>query len=78
MAFKLTYIDGQQDDYDDSTEWEIEAGVLKMGREPGNWTVFVSPSHWATVELGAQGAQEKDENQDKGRDDDTDKRDDKD
>ena len=53
MAFKLTYSDGQETDYDDSTKWEVENGVVKMGREAGKWTVFVSPSHWATLELGA-------------------------
>jgi hypothetical protein len=63
MAFKLTYSDGQETDYDDSTNWEVEYGVLKMGRESGKWTVFVSPSHWATVEI----ASEKDD-QDKGED----------
>ena len=51
MAFKLTYSDGQETDYDDSTKWEVEDGVVKMGREAGKWTVFVSPSHWATLEL---------------------------
>ena len=74
MAFKLTYSDGQADDYDDSTKWEVEAGVLKMGREPGKWTVLVSPSHWATIEVGAPRAQEKD----KDKPDDEDKRDDED
>ncbi|HZA10320.1 hypothetical protein [Mycobacterium sp.] len=72
MAFKLTYRDGQEDDYDDSTKWEVEAGVLKMGRQPGEWTVFVSPSHWATIEVGASPAQDKDKPKDK----DTDKGDD--
>jgi hypothetical protein len=56
MAFKLTYTDGQADDYDDSTAWAVEDGVLKMGRQSGKWTVLVSPSHWATVEI----AQDKD------------------
>ncbi len=57
MAFKLTYTDGQESDYDDDTVWEVEAGVLKMGREEGNWTVLLSPSHWAVVEVA--GAQER-------------------
>jgi hypothetical protein len=71
MAFKLTYRNGQEDDYDDGTEWTVEGGVLKMGREPGNWTVLVSPGHWATIELR--------EDQDKGKDEeDQDKDDDKD
>jgi hypothetical protein len=53
MAFKLTYSDGQETDYDDGTKWEVENGVVKMGREPGMWTVFISPSHWATLEIKA-------------------------
>jgi hypothetical protein len=65
MAFKLTYSDGQETDYDDSTEWEVEDGVVKMGHEPGKWTVFVSPSHWATLELVT--------GKDRGKDDDKDK-----
>jgi hypothetical protein len=51
MAFKLTYSDGQSTDYDDSTKWEVDSGVVKLGRDEGDWTVFVSPSHWATLEL---------------------------
>jgi hypothetical protein len=51
MAFKLTYSDGQSTDYDDTTKWEVDNGVVKMGRDDGEWTVFVSPSHWATLEL---------------------------
>jgi hypothetical protein len=53
MAFKLTYSDGQETDYDDGTAWEVDNGVLKMGREDGEWTVLVSPSHWAVIEVGA-------------------------
>jgi hypothetical protein len=53
MAFKLTYSDGQETDYDESTKWEVENGVVKMGREAGKWTVFISPSHWATLEIVA-------------------------
>jgi len=55
MAFTLTYSDGQSTDYDDSTKWEIDNGVVKMGRDDGDWTVFVSPSHWATLELNTGG-----------------------
>lgn len=69
MAFKLTYTDGQSDDYDDSTAWEVDDGVLKMGREKGDWTVLVSPSHWATIEVG----QEKKKGADRGDDEDEDK-----
>jgi hypothetical protein len=60
MAFKLTYSDGQATDYDDSTKWEVENGVVKMGREAGKWTVFVSPSHWATLELATDKNKNKD------------------
>jgi hypothetical protein len=70
MAFKLTYSDGQADDYDDSTQWEVEGGVLKMGQEPGKWTVLVSPSHWATIEMGA--TQDQDRNKDNDNDSDSD------
>ena len=51
MAFKLTYTDGQEDTYDDETAWTVEDAVLKMGHEAGKWTVLVSPSHWATIEV---------------------------
>src|ERR1700693_808277 len=71
MAFKLTYSDGQEDDYDDGTQWEVEAGVLKMGHEPGKWTVLVSPSHWATIETGPP--QDEDHDQDKDEDERKDK-----
>ena len=60
MAFKLTYSDGQATDYDDSTKWEVENGVVKMGREAGKWTVFVSPSHWAPLELATDKNKNKD------------------
>jgi hypothetical protein len=75
MAFKLTYIDGQESDYDDGTKWDIDNGVLKLGREDGEWTVFVSPGHWATIELGKEkkadaGDQDKDTAEDKNKDED--------
>jgi hypothetical protein len=70
MAFKLTYTDGQESDYDDDTKWEVDDGVLKLGREEGKWTVLVSPSHWATIELVAGKAREQDG---EDRDDDKDK-----
>ena len=54
MAFKLTYSDGQETDYDDDTAWEVDDGVLKMGRREGEWSVLVSPSHWAVLEVGGQ------------------------
>ena len=73
MAFKLTYSDGQETDYDDSTQWEVEDGVVKMGRESGRWTVFISPSHWATLEIVAGKDRDKErgdghEDKDVGRD----------
>ncbi|ORW03974.1 hypothetical protein [Mycobacterium kyorinense] len=66
MAFKLTYSDGQETDYDDGTKWEVENGVLKLGREAGQWSVLISPSHWATIELGKaeDGDTPKDEDED--------------
>jgi hypothetical protein len=70
MTFKLTYSDGQETDYDDDTAWEVDDGVLKMGRKDGDWTVLVSPSHWAVIEVGGA-ALHKD-------DDDKDEKDDKD
>ena len=59
MAFKLTYIDGQESDYDDDTKWEVDGGVLKLGRQDGDWSVLVSPGHWATLELGKQASKDK-------------------
>lgn len=53
MAFKLTYTDGAEADYDDDTAWEVDDGVLKIGRTEGDWTVLVSPSHWAVIEVGS-------------------------
>jgi hypothetical protein len=85
MAFKLTYSDGQSTDYDDSTKWEVDNGVVKLGRDEGDWTVFVSPSHWATLELNAGQDEKKgddnkdgDSKSDNEKDTDKDKDDDKD
>ena len=64
MAFKLTYTDGQESDYDDGTKWEVDGGVLKLGREDGEWSVFVSPGHWATIEVGKD-TKKKDDKEDK-------------
>jgi hypothetical protein len=75
MAFKLTYIDGQESDYDDGTKWEVEAGVLKLGRDDGEWTVFVSPGHWATIEV-VKGTKEKEKKDDKDDKDDEAEKDD--
>lgn len=67
MAFKLTYSDGQESQHDDDTAWEIDDGVLKLGREKGKWSVYLSPSHWAVLELG--GAASNDEKSDSEKDD---------
>ena len=73
MAFKLTYSDGQSTDYDDSTKWEVDNGVVKLGRDDGDWTVFVSPSHWATIEMGPTQDQDRDKDNDNHNDNDNDK-----
>jgi hypothetical protein len=75
MAFKLTYTDGQESDYDDDTKWEVDDGVLKMGREEGKWTVLVSPSHWATIEVARGKKRDDDEDADKDDKDEKDARD---
>lgn len=75
MAFKLTYSDGQESQHDDDTVWEIDDGVLKMGREKGKWSVLLSPSHWAVLEVGGQ-SKDGDAAEDKDADDeDSDKKD---
>jgi hypothetical protein len=70
MAFTLTYSDGQSTAYDDSTKWEVDNGVVKMGHGDGDWTVFVSPSHWATLELAT--GDDHDDDDGKQKDDDKD------
>jgi hypothetical protein len=77
MAFKLTYTDGQESDYDDGTKWKVEDGVLKLGREEGEWTVLVSPGHWATIELVKGEGKDRDGDRDKASDKDE-KKDDED
>ena len=78
MAFKLTYTDGQEAEYDDDTAWEVDDGVLKMGRKEGDWTVLVSPSHWAVIEVsGAASLERDDEAESDDEPDDDDKKDDK-
>lgn len=72
MAFKLTYSDGQETDYDDDTAWEVDNGVLKMGRQDGEWSVLVSPSHWAVIEVGGQRLKDDDPDDDNSSDDDGD------
>ena len=76
MAFKLTYTDGQESDYDDGTKWEVDGGVLKLGRENGEWSVFVSPGHWATIEVGKD-TKKKDDKEDKHDKEDKDEKSDK-
>ena len=65
MAFKLTYSDGQESQYDDDTVWEVDDGVLKLGKKEGRWSVLLSPSHWAVIELDGAKSRETD-----GKDDD--------
>lgn len=89
MAFKLTYSDGQESTHDDDTVWELDDGVLKLGREEGTWSVLLSPSHWAVLELVASSSDgdddkdekddtEKDSGKDSDRSDDEDEKDKKD
>jgi hypothetical protein len=80
MGFKLTYSDGHETEYDDDTKWEVEDGVVKLGKEAGKWTAFLSPSHWATLELATSKGGDKDGDGDKAKDEDkdSDKDDDKD
>jgi hypothetical protein len=78
MAFKLTYIDGQEDTYDDDTKWEVDDGVLKLGRGDGDWSVLVSPGHWATIELGKSTKDKNDKKDKKDRKDTDDKSDNED
>ena len=68
MAFKLTYSDGQETDYDDDTAWEVDDGVLKMGRREGEWTVLVSPSHWAVLEVGGERLKDRGDTEEKDTD----------
>jgi len=65
MAFKLTYSDGQESQHDDDTVWELDDGVLKLGREKGKWSVLLSPSHWAVLELGGSSKDGDKDNADK-------------
>ncbi|MEU0497239.1 hypothetical protein [Mycobacterium sp. NPDC006124] len=70
MAFTLTYSDGQETDYDDDTAWEVDDGVLKMGRRDGEWSVYVSPSHWAVLEVGGRRQEDAKEGSDDAKDED--------
>lgn len=76
MAFKLTYSDGQESDYDDDTVWEVDDGVLKLGKEEGKWSVLLSPSHWAVIELGGKKKDKSDTGDDSDEDDSKDHQDD--
>jgi hypothetical protein len=70
MAFKLTYSDGQESSYDDDTVWEVDDGVLKLGKKEGRWSVLLSPSHWAVIELdGAKSRQTDGKDEDESGDD---------
>jgi hypothetical protein len=68
MAFKLTYSDGQESQHDDDTVWELDDGVLKLGREKGKWSVLLSPSHWAVLELGGQSKDKDSDDKDESED----------
>jgi hypothetical protein len=70
MAFKLTYTDGQEAEYGDDTAWEVDDGVLKMGRTEDDWTVLVSPSHWAVIEVGSAAARKDKDKSDEDEDSD--------
>jgi hypothetical protein len=72
MAFKLTYSDGQESQHDDDTVWELDDGVLKLGREEGKWSVLLSPSHWAVLELVSSKSGGEDGDSDKKSDEDKD------
>lgn len=75
MAFKLTYSDGQESQHDDDTVWEIDDGVLKLGRKKDEWSVYLSPSHWAVLELGGGTAKDDEKSGKKSDADDEDKKD---
>ncbi|CAN3130638.1 hypothetical protein ACNUDN_22190 [Mycobacterium sp. smrl_JER01] len=75
MAFKLTYSDGQESQHDDDTVWEIDDGVLKLGRKKGHWSVLLSPSHWAVIELVDGARDSTDEKSDGGDPEDRDSKD---
>ncbi|MBX7450719.1 hypothetical protein GR927_22275 [Mycolicibacterium sp. 3033] len=68
MAFKLTYSDGQESTHDDDTVWELDDGVLKLGREKDKWSVLLSPSHWAVLELVSSSSDSDDKESDKDSD----------
>ena len=79
MAFKLTYSDGQESQHDDDTVWELDDGVLKLGREKGKWSVLLSPSHWAVLELGGTSSKDGDsDDSDDSKDDEKSDKDDSD
>lgn len=71
MTFKLTYSDGQESQYGDDTVWALDDGVLKLGKKDGEWSVLLSPSHWAVIEVGASAKDdgEKDRSDDEDSDD---------
>ena len=75
MAFKLTYSDGQESTHDDDTVWELDDGVLKLGREKDKWSVLLSPSHWAVLELVASSPSDSDGDDEKDGDKDSDGKD---
>jgi hypothetical protein len=78
MAFKLTYSDGQESEYGDDTVWEVDDGVLKLGKKEGRWSVLLSPSHWAVIELDGAKSRDDDSKDSKDGDGDSDDADSKD
>ncbi|MFC7676660.1 hypothetical protein ACFQWH_26505 [Mycolicibacterium sp. GCM10028919] len=72
MAFKLTYSDGQESEYGDDTVWEVDDGVLKLGKKEGRWSVLLSPSHWAVIELDGAKSRETDGKDEGGSTDESD------
>lgn len=77
MAFKLTYSDGQESEHGDDTVWDLDDGVLKLGKKKGEWSVLLSPSHWAVLEL-VTSSDKSDDSDDDDDDDDDDSDDDSD
>lgn len=72
MTFKLTYSDGQESQYGDDTVWALDDGVLKLGKKDGEWSVLLSPSHWAVIEVGVGASAKDDGEKDRSDDEDSD------
>lgn len=72
MAFKLTYSDGQESEHGDDTVWDLDDGVLKLGKKKGEWSVLLSPSHWAVLEFVSTSSDDNDDDKDEDSEDDSD------